>query len=36
MFEKNFLYKTKKGKAIVGDSLELMKSQKVTTTRKKK
>ncbi|HWB25899.1 MAG TPA: site-specific DNA-methyltransferase [Chitinophagaceae bacterium] len=26
MFEKNFLYKTKKGKAIVGDSLELMKS----------
>lgn len=26
MFEKKFLYKTKKGKAIVGDSLELMKS----------
>jgi len=26
MFEKRFLYKTKKGKAIVGDSLELMKS----------
>jgi DNA modification methylase len=26
MFETNFLYKTKKGKAVVGDSLELMKS----------
>lgn len=26
MFDRNFLYKTKKGKAIVGDSLELMKS----------
>lgn len=26
MFERNYLYKTKKGKAIVGDSLELMKS----------
>lgn len=26
MFERNFLYKTRKGKAIVGDSLELMKS----------
>lgn len=26
MFESNFLYKTKKGKAVVGDSLELMKS----------
>lgn len=26
MFENKFLYKTKKGKAIVGDSLELMKS----------
>lgn len=26
MFEKKFLYKTKKGKAVVGDSLELMKS----------
>ena len=25
MFEKKFLYKTKNGKAIVGDSLELMK-----------
>ena len=26
MFGTNFLYKTKKGKAVVGDSLELMKS----------
>lgn len=26
MFDRNYLYKTRKGKAIVGDSLELMKS----------